>query len=196
MVEQILPNNNEKCYSNFSPYFSQLNTALKDSSRSFRLNCVISFIFYLYLMLYACVKDSMWRGMLKNFANFFATKQGLSWVFWTSEMIGAYFWLGECLLQLFLFLFFFVGKCFFCFVLPGEAATVRGVYLALVWGAISWFLAGSIGYLHCGDARFCWSTGGTPKTNKAGVRAIAHRRRAGNHIDPSTRLVGIHPSLI
>jgi hypothetical protein len=28
MVEQILPNNNEKCYSNFSPKFSQLNTAL------------------------------------------------------------------------------------------------------------------------------------------------------------------------
>jgi hypothetical protein len=27
MVEQILPNNNEKCYSNFSPKFSQLNTA-------------------------------------------------------------------------------------------------------------------------------------------------------------------------
>jgi hypothetical protein len=28
MVGQILPNNNEKCYSNFSPKFSQLNTAL------------------------------------------------------------------------------------------------------------------------------------------------------------------------
>jgi hypothetical protein len=28
MVEQILSNNNEKCYSNFLPYFSQLNTAL------------------------------------------------------------------------------------------------------------------------------------------------------------------------
>jgi hypothetical protein len=27
MAGQILPNNNEKCYSNFSPYFSQLNTA-------------------------------------------------------------------------------------------------------------------------------------------------------------------------
>jgi hypothetical protein len=27
MVGQILPNNNEKCYSNFSPHFSQLNTA-------------------------------------------------------------------------------------------------------------------------------------------------------------------------
>jgi hypothetical protein len=27
MVEQILPNNNEKCYSNFSPKFSQLNPA-------------------------------------------------------------------------------------------------------------------------------------------------------------------------
>jgi hypothetical protein len=27
MVGQILPNNNEKCYSNFSPKFSQLNTA-------------------------------------------------------------------------------------------------------------------------------------------------------------------------
>jgi hypothetical protein len=29
MVGQILPNNNEKCYSNFSPKFYQLNTALK-----------------------------------------------------------------------------------------------------------------------------------------------------------------------
>jgi hypothetical protein len=28
MVGQILLNNNEKCYSNFSPKFSQLNTAL------------------------------------------------------------------------------------------------------------------------------------------------------------------------
>jgi hypothetical protein len=28
MVGQILPNNNEKCYSNFSPKFSQLTTAL------------------------------------------------------------------------------------------------------------------------------------------------------------------------
>jgi len=28
MVEQILPNNNEKCYSNFSPQFPQLNAAL------------------------------------------------------------------------------------------------------------------------------------------------------------------------
>jgi hypothetical protein len=28
MVGQILPNNNEKCYSNFSPNFSQLNTPL------------------------------------------------------------------------------------------------------------------------------------------------------------------------
>jgi hypothetical protein len=27
MIRQILPNNNEKCYSNFSPKFSQLNTA-------------------------------------------------------------------------------------------------------------------------------------------------------------------------
>jgi hypothetical protein len=27
MVEQILPNNNEKCYNNFSSNFSQLNTA-------------------------------------------------------------------------------------------------------------------------------------------------------------------------
>jgi hypothetical protein len=27
IVEQILPNNNEKCYSNFSPTLSQLNTA-------------------------------------------------------------------------------------------------------------------------------------------------------------------------
>jgi hypothetical protein len=32
---------------------------LKDSSREFRLNCVINFIFYLYLMLHVCVKDSM-----------------------------------------------------------------------------------------------------------------------------------------
>jgi hypothetical protein len=28
MVGQILPNNNEKCYCNFSPHFSQLNTAV------------------------------------------------------------------------------------------------------------------------------------------------------------------------
>jgi hypothetical protein len=32
MVGQILPNNNEKCYNNFSPHFSQLNTALDSAA--------------------------------------------------------------------------------------------------------------------------------------------------------------------
>jgi hypothetical protein len=34
MVEQILPNNNEKCYSNFSHKFSQLNTAYETETHN------------------------------------------------------------------------------------------------------------------------------------------------------------------
>jgi hypothetical protein len=30
MIEQILPNNNEKCYKNFLPKFLDLNTALDE----------------------------------------------------------------------------------------------------------------------------------------------------------------------
>jgi hypothetical protein len=37
MVGQILPNNNEKCYSNFSPKFSQLNTAQASHSTAGKL---------------------------------------------------------------------------------------------------------------------------------------------------------------
>jgi hypothetical protein len=36
MVEQILPNNNQKCYSNFSPKFSHLNTAWMHGDRNGR----------------------------------------------------------------------------------------------------------------------------------------------------------------
>jgi hypothetical protein len=56
MIKQILSTNNERCYSNFSHTFREVNTPLKDLSRPFRLNCVIIFIFYLYLMLHACVQ--------------------------------------------------------------------------------------------------------------------------------------------
>ena len=40
---------------------------LKDSSREFRLNCVISFIFYLYLMLHACVQRFDVTGNFEKF---------------------------------------------------------------------------------------------------------------------------------
>ena len=45
---------------------------LKDSSRGFRLNCVISFIFYLYLMLHACVQKFDVTEIMKKIAKFFA----------------------------------------------------------------------------------------------------------------------------
>jgi hypothetical protein len=54
---------------------------LKDLSREFRLNCVISFIFYLYLMLHAYVQRFGVMENLENFckifAKFFASKLGL-----------------------------------------------------------------------------------------------------------------------
>jgi hypothetical protein len=49
----------------------------KDSSRQFRPNCVISFYFYLYLILMHVSKDSMWRRIWKILQNFLGTKQGL-----------------------------------------------------------------------------------------------------------------------
>jgi hypothetical protein len=48
MVGQILPNNNEMCYSNFSPKFSQLNTALDPQFGAQNLHsahCSNSFVF-------------------------------------------------------------------------------------------------------------------------------------------------------
>jgi hypothetical protein len=42
---------------------------LKDSSHQFRLNCVISFIFYLYLIFHAYIKRFDGIGNLKNFTN-------------------------------------------------------------------------------------------------------------------------------
>jgi hypothetical protein len=46
-------------------------------SRPFRLNCVISFIFYLYLMLYACVQRFDVTRNLKILAKFLASTRCL-----------------------------------------------------------------------------------------------------------------------
>jgi hypothetical protein len=47
-------------------------------SRPFRLNCVISFIFYLYLMLHACVQRFDVTENLKILAKFLASKR--AWI--------------------------------------------------------------------------------------------------------------------
>jgi hypothetical protein len=47
-------------------------------SRPFRLNCVISFIFYLYLMLHTCVQRFDMTGNLKILAKFLASKRCLT----------------------------------------------------------------------------------------------------------------------
>ena len=44
----------------FSKYYLIVDQlGLKDSSRDFQLNCVISYFFYLHLILHVCVKDLM-----------------------------------------------------------------------------------------------------------------------------------------
>ena len=52
-------------------------TRFKIFSRKLQINCVISFCFYLYLMFHACAVRFDITGNLKNFANFFGTKQAL-----------------------------------------------------------------------------------------------------------------------
>jgi hypothetical protein len=51
---------------------------LKDSSRPFRLNCVISFIFYLYLILHTSVQRFDVTENLEKFSIWGATKQALA----------------------------------------------------------------------------------------------------------------------
>jgi hypothetical protein len=53
-------------------------------SRPFRLNCVISFIFYLYLMLHACVQRFDVMRNLKILAKFLASKRCLMLCQWYS----------------------------------------------------------------------------------------------------------------
>ena len=43
---------------------------LKDSSRNLQINCVISFYFYLYLVLHACVARFDVTGNLEKFLDF------------------------------------------------------------------------------------------------------------------------------
>ena len=50
---------------------------LKDSSREFRLNYVINFIFYLYLMLHVCVQRFDVTRNFENFCKILETKQAL-----------------------------------------------------------------------------------------------------------------------
>jgi hypothetical protein len=56
----------------------QLVSDLKDSSREFHLNCVINFIFYLYLMLHACVQKFDVTENLEKLCKILETKQALS----------------------------------------------------------------------------------------------------------------------
>jgi hypothetical protein len=61
-------------FDKYCPIMDQLGS--KDSSRDFQLNCVISYFFYLHLILHASDSKLMWWRESENFLILSASKQG------------------------------------------------------------------------------------------------------------------------